>query len=201
MGFGTEQGLSCKPQATYALLCMPLPFPRHYRNPLPGPCVSFARCLAQTDNDGNRGSLLYEERLERAERRRLTGNELFKAGQYKEALAKYAMVSVRPARARRGPAGEAGAGRGGGRRQPAGGRQGAGRAGGALVAYADAFSHNHRLPPPTLRLRLHYSNNHECNPTHSIKASPPTTPHRLCPTWMRTLCSSWRATTWTRPRT
>ncbi|KAG2428594.1 hypothetical protein HYH02_014296 [Chlamydomonas schloesseri] len=48
--------------------------------------------IEETDNDGNRGSLLYEERLERAERRRLTGNELFKAGQYKEALAKYAMA-------------------------------------------------------------------------------------------------------------
>ncbi|KAG2435086.1 hypothetical protein HXX76_007173 [Chlamydomonas incerta] len=48
--------------------------------------------IEEMDNDGNRSSLLYEERLERAERRRLTGNELFKAGQYKEALAKYAMA-------------------------------------------------------------------------------------------------------------
>ncbi len=36
---------------------------------------------------------MYEERLERAERRRILGNELFAEGRYKEALAKYAGVS------------------------------------------------------------------------------------------------------------
>ncbi len=49
---------------------------------------------AQSDNDRDRGSLLYEERLERAERRRLAGNELFGEGRFKEALAKYALVGV-----------------------------------------------------------------------------------------------------------
>lgn len=43
------------------------------------------------ETDGDRGSLLYEERIERAERRRLAGNELFQQGLYKQALAKYAM--------------------------------------------------------------------------------------------------------------
>ena len=37
-----------------------------------------------------RGEMLYEERLEAAERRRLEGNELFKAGQCRDALGKYA---------------------------------------------------------------------------------------------------------------
>lgn len=35
--------------------------------------------------------MLYEERLEAAERRRLEGNELFKAGQCRDALGKYAI--------------------------------------------------------------------------------------------------------------
>ncbi len=47
----------------------------------------------QDERDDDRTGLLYEERLERAERRRLAGNELFKQGRYKEALAKYALVS------------------------------------------------------------------------------------------------------------
>jgi hypothetical protein len=36
--------------------------------------------------------MLFEERLEAAERRRLEGNTLFAEGKYKEALAKYALV-------------------------------------------------------------------------------------------------------------
>mgnify|MGYP006295215473 CR=1 FL=1 len=38
--------------------------------------------------------MLYEERLERAEQRRLQGNQLFAEGKYREALAKYAVVGV-----------------------------------------------------------------------------------------------------------
>ena len=37
--------------------------------------------------------MLFEERLEAAERRRLEGNALFADGKYTEALAKYALVS------------------------------------------------------------------------------------------------------------
>jgi hypothetical protein len=37
--------------------------------------------------------MLYEERLEAAERRKKEGNALFAEGKYTEALAKYAMVS------------------------------------------------------------------------------------------------------------
>ncbi|KXZ44317.1 hypothetical protein GPECTOR_69g410 [Gonium pectorale] len=48
--------------------------------------------IDEGDNDADRGSLLFEERLERAERRRLAGNELFKEGRYKDALAKYALA-------------------------------------------------------------------------------------------------------------
>jgi hypothetical protein len=40
-----------------------------------------------------RRTMLYEERLEAAERRRKEGNALFAEGKYTEALAKYAMVS------------------------------------------------------------------------------------------------------------
>jgi hypothetical protein len=40
----------------------------------------------------NIGSLLYEERLEAAERKRRDGNDLFAAGQYQQALGKYALV-------------------------------------------------------------------------------------------------------------
>lgn len=36
--------------------------------------------------------MLFEERLEAAERRRLEGNALFADGKYNEALAKYKMV-------------------------------------------------------------------------------------------------------------
>lgn len=39
--------------------------------------------------------MLYEERLEAAERRRRDGNEAFAAGELTQALAKYAMVCVR----------------------------------------------------------------------------------------------------------
>ncbi|KAG1661566.1 hypothetical protein FOA52_009566 [Chlamydomonas sp. UWO 241] len=42
--------------------------------------------------DDDRGGLLYEERLERAEMRRTEGNELFSKGQPKEALGKYAVA-------------------------------------------------------------------------------------------------------------
>ena len=42
--------------------------------------------------------LMYEERLERAERRRLQGNALFAEGRHQEALGKYAMVGVREGR-------------------------------------------------------------------------------------------------------
>ncbi len=37
--------------------------------------------------------MLYEERLEAAERRRRDGNDLFAKGQYEAALGKYALVS------------------------------------------------------------------------------------------------------------
>lgn len=53
-------------------------------------------------SDANRGSLLYEERLERAERRRLAGNAMFQEGRYKDALAKYAMVGWEQARGAQG---------------------------------------------------------------------------------------------------
>jgi hypothetical protein len=43
--------------------------------------------------DRDRRTMLFEERLEAAERRRLEGNTLFAQQQYKEALAKYALVS------------------------------------------------------------------------------------------------------------
>ena len=39
---------------------------------------------------------MYEERLERAERRRLQGNALFTEGRHQEALGKYAMVGISP---------------------------------------------------------------------------------------------------------
>lgn len=44
----------------------------------------------------DRRSMLYEERLEAAERRRKEGNTLFAEGKYTEALGKYAMVSWTP---------------------------------------------------------------------------------------------------------
>ena len=44
-----------------------------------------------------RAGLLFEERLERAERRRVAGNELFASGCFREALGKYAVVSVNTA--------------------------------------------------------------------------------------------------------
>lgn len=43
--------------------------------------------------DRDRRTMLFEERLEACERRRLDGNALFAEGKYTEALAKYAMVS------------------------------------------------------------------------------------------------------------
>eukprot|EP00197_Chlamydomonas_leiostraca_P004432 CAMPEP_0202859602 /NCGR_PEP_ID=MMETSP1391-20130828/1645_1 /ASSEMBLY_ACC=CAM_ASM_000867 /TAXON_ID=1034604 /ORGANISM="Chlamydomonas leiostraca, Strain SAG 11-49" /LENGTH=376 /DNA_ID=CAMNT_0049538651 /DNA_START=34 /DNA_END=1161 /DNA_ORIENTATION=+ len=46
---------------------------------------------AALGGDGGAG-LLYEERLERAEQRRLAGNELFAAGRYREAMGKYAVA-------------------------------------------------------------------------------------------------------------
>eukprot|EP00983_Pelagomonas_calceolata_P052238 1142759-Pelagomonas_calceolata.AAC.8 len=39
--------------------------------------------------------LLFEERLERAEQRRVQGNQLFAEGRYQEALSKYAVVGAR----------------------------------------------------------------------------------------------------------
>lgn len=42
--------------------------------------------------DRDRRTMLFEERLEAAERRRLEGNALFAESKYKEALAKYALV-------------------------------------------------------------------------------------------------------------
>eukprot|EP00955_Chlamydomonas_euryale_P116728 366436-Chlamydomonas_euryale.AAC.13 len=53
-----------------------------------GPCDEY---MHGDDADRPLG-LLYEERLERAEKRRLQGNELFAQGMHKEALGKYAAV-------------------------------------------------------------------------------------------------------------
>ncbi|KAL6760549.1 hypothetical protein V8C86DRAFT_2550657 [Haematococcus lacustris] len=51
-------------------------------------CVDFEEA---DDEDGeSSGNLMYEERLERAEKRRLTGNQLFAEGKYREAMGKYA---------------------------------------------------------------------------------------------------------------
>lgn len=50
-------------------------------------------CDFATAQGQERSGLLFEERLERAERRRLLGNQLFGQGLYKEALTKYAVVS------------------------------------------------------------------------------------------------------------
>ncbi|KAJ9532937.1 hypothetical protein QJQ45_018036, partial [Haematococcus lacustris] len=46
-------------------------------------------CCACQDGESS-GNLMYEERLERAEKRRLTGNQLFAEGKYREAMGKYA---------------------------------------------------------------------------------------------------------------
>jgi hypothetical protein len=46
--------------------------------------------------------MLFEERLEAAERRRLEGNTFFAQQHYKEALAKYALVSSGHIPARQG---------------------------------------------------------------------------------------------------
>ena len=48
---------------------------------------------AQAEEEERERGLLYEERLERAEQRRLAGNALFSEGNYRAALAKYAGVS------------------------------------------------------------------------------------------------------------
>ena len=50
------------------------------------------RCAWHCMQSKERGEMLYEERLEAAERRRLEGNELFKAGQCRDALGKYAVI-------------------------------------------------------------------------------------------------------------
>jgi hypothetical protein len=42
--------------------------------------------------EADSSNLLYEERLERAEQRRLVGNSLFAEGRFREALGKYAVV-------------------------------------------------------------------------------------------------------------
>eukprot|EP00201_Polytomella_parva_P022076 CAMPEP_0175039452 /NCGR_PEP_ID=MMETSP0052_2-20121109/591_1 /TAXON_ID=51329 ORGANISM="Polytomella parva, Strain SAG 63-3" /NCGR_SAMPLE_ID=MMETSP0052_2 /ASSEMBLY_ACC=CAM_ASM_000194 /LENGTH=425 /DNA_ID=CAMNT_0016301305 /DNA_START=23 /DNA_END=1301 /DNA_ORIENTATION=- len=47
---------------------------------------------APSEDEDNRGGLLYEERLERAERRRIAGNELFRNGEYRSAMGKYSMA-------------------------------------------------------------------------------------------------------------
>jgi hypothetical protein len=47
-------------------------------------------CLPQKEVTG---SMLFEDKVEAAERRRKDGNVLFQASKYKEALSKYTMVS------------------------------------------------------------------------------------------------------------
>ncbi|GFH10027.1 peptidylprolyl isomerase, partial [Haematococcus lacustris] len=51
-------------------------------------CVDFEE--AEDEDGESSGNLMYEERLERAEKRRLTGNQLFAEGKYREAMGKYA---------------------------------------------------------------------------------------------------------------
>lgn len=61
--------------------------------PPPLPACLPARCpRAWLPQDADRRHMLYEERLEAAERRRLEGNALFADGKCSEALGKYAMV-------------------------------------------------------------------------------------------------------------
>ncbi|KAJ9534012.1 hypothetical protein QJQ45_027113 [Haematococcus lacustris] len=52
-------------------------------------CCVHVWCCACQDGESS-GNLMYEERLERAEKRRLTGNQLFAEGKYREAMGKYA---------------------------------------------------------------------------------------------------------------
>lgn len=60
----------------------------HTHHPHVGTC--FYLCVFPQDRD--RRTMLFEERLEAAERRRMDGNALFAEGKYTEALAKYALV-------------------------------------------------------------------------------------------------------------
>lgn len=53
--------------------------------------LSLVHWYSQAEEDSST-HLLYEERLERAEAKRIQGNELFQAGEYKRAMAKYATV-------------------------------------------------------------------------------------------------------------
>jgi hypothetical protein len=56
-------------------------------------CMYHNMHFAFTMHQGSRPrNLLYEERLERAEARRLDGNALFAQGKYKEAMSKYCVV-------------------------------------------------------------------------------------------------------------
>lgn len=57
------------------------------------PTLPCACCHVTSAQDRDRRTMLFEERLEAAERRRLEGNALFAEAKYKEALAKYALVS------------------------------------------------------------------------------------------------------------
>lgn len=54
-------------------------------------CDTAGGALQALGGDGVSG-LLFEERLARAEQRRVAGNELYAAGKFKEALGKYAVV-------------------------------------------------------------------------------------------------------------
>ena len=60
---------------------------------------TYAQPFTQNDTQqkkaAERSSLLFEERLDAASRRRLDGNALFAAGKLAEALGKYALVRVR----------------------------------------------------------------------------------------------------------
>lgn len=58
------------------------------------PAMYAAEVLLLSVQSKERGEMLYEERLEAAERRRLEGNALFKNGQCRDALGKYAAAGT-----------------------------------------------------------------------------------------------------------